>query len=183
MNTTRVTTGIILLTLLVLSMTSCSKTIKIFEIPEDPNYFFASTTSTSPTAEGALDKATEAAKLRLADQMQSKVEGLFKRFREETGISGDAEMLDYSQRVSKSVVSEVLKNYRVVKQDYTKEGMSYRAVVLALVLSGQMYEELDKKLQGEEHTYTQFKATEAFKELEQEVKKYEVFKKKQGLMK
>jgi len=180
--TIKVLTGMILSVLFVMSMTGCGKSPRLFEIPEDPNYLWASKTATSRTAEVALDKATETARLELVSQMQIKIEGMFKRFYEEIGVGEDAEMLDYAQRVSRSVVSEVLKDSRVVRQDYVKEGMSYRAFVLATVSSGQMYEELDKKLQEKEQTYTRFKATEAFKDLEQEIERYEKFKKEQGLM-
>ncbi|HID55790.1 TPA: hypothetical protein EYP37_04620, partial [Candidatus Poribacteria bacterium] len=150
--------------------------------PNDPNYLFSRTTATSKDLQLALNKAKEEARLDIARQIQVKIEGMTKRFFEETGLGEDSEVLSFFQDVSKSVVSEVLRGCSVWRQSYTKEGMLYRGYVMMAMPVGAMYESYYNKLKANERMYTRFRATQAFKELEEEVRKYEQFKKEQGLM-
>ena len=152
------------------------------EAPDDPNYIFSRTTASSKDLQLALSKAKEEARVDIARQVQVKVEALTKRFLEETGSGEDAEVLTFFQDVSKSVVSEVLTGCSVLRQDFCKDGMIYKAYIMMAMPTGSIYESYYNKLKAEERMYTRFRATQAFKELEEEVRKYEQFKKEQGLL-
>ena len=51
---------------------------------------------------------------------------MFKRFREEVGVGEDTKMDDLTTAISQEVVSEVLNNCKVKKQDMRKEGIRLR---------------------------------------------------------
>lgn len=105
---------------------------------------------------------------------------MFKRFIEETGGGTDSELLQQTADVSKSVVSTTLYGCRARKEDVKKEGGIYRAYVLMEVPIGEANEVLMAQIKAREHLYTRFRAAQGFKELTEEVERYEKFKREQG---
>jgi hypothetical protein len=63
------------------------------------------------------------------------------------------------------------------KRDYRKEGIHYRVYVLIEMPIGEANTALMAKIKANNNVYTRFRASEAFKELEEEVEKYERLKK------
>lgn len=148
--------------------------------PQDPNFIMAVATATSPDMQLAIDKAKNLARADIAQQLEVKIKGLEKNFREQVGGGEDAQLLEQFTSVNKTVVSNVLRGVRVKQQDIKKEGNVFRAYVLMEMPFGAAAEELLNQMKKQKEMYTRFRATQAFQELEKEVDKYEEFKEKQG---
>jgi hypothetical protein len=149
-------------------------------VPQDPNYLFAANTQTSQDMQLATDKATEAARADIARQLQVKIEGLQKRFSEETGTSNDAQLLQMFTQAEKTVVDETLTGSRVKNQKIVKDGNLWRSYVLVEYPIGAANEALMQQIKSNNQMYTRFRASQAFKELQEEVDKYEKYKQEQS---
>jgi len=145
--------------------------------PTDPNYLFSPATARSQDLQHAVNTAKEEARIGIAREMRVKIQGLFKRFREETGVGEDAEFLSMETDVSKSVVSETLVGCKTRTQKILREGTLYRVYVLMELPIGAANAEMLAKIKENERMYTRYRASQAFKELEEEVEKYEKIKK------
>jgi len=148
--------------------------------PEDPNYMYAVAAGSSRDLQMSLDDAKQVAWTDLTSQLEVKVSGLFKRFREEVGAEEDSELLSMTTVVSKAVISETLNGAKVAKQDVKKEGNRYRSYMLMELPIGAMSAAVVDKVKSQKDMYTRFRASEGFKELEAEVEKYEEWKEEQG---
>ncbi len=145
--------------------------------PSDPNYLFVAATARSQDLQHAVNTAKAEARVGIARDMRVKIQAMFKRFREETGIGEDAEFLTMETDVSKSIVSETLVGTKARTQKILREGTLYRVYVLMEFPIGAANAEMLAKIKENERMYTRFRASEAFKELEEEVEKYEKIKK------
>ncbi len=147
--------------------------------PQDPNYFYAASTATSQDLQLAVDKATTAARTEIGRMVDTKVSGLQKKFDEETGIGKDAQLLQQFTEASKTVVSTSLSGSQVVKQKQLKDGDMWRAYVLVQYPVGAANEALQQQIKSNEQMYTRFRSSQTFKELDDEVQKYNDWKKQQ----
>ena len=147
--------------------------------PSDPNYLHAVNTSTSKDMQIAVDKATQAARTEVGRQVEIKINGLQKRFTEETGIGDDAQLLDQFTQASKTVVSTSLSGSKEKQKKIIKDGNNWRAYVLVEYPLGAAQEALREQIKKNEQLYTKFRASQTFKELDEEVGKYEESKKAQ----
>lgn len=145
--------------------------------PVDANYLFVAATALSQDLQHAVNTAKEEARVGIARDMRVKIQAMFKRFREETGVGEDAEFLSMETDVSKSVVSETLVGCKARTQKILREGTLYRVYVLMELPIGAANAEMLAKIKENERMYTRYRASEAFKELEEEVEKYEKIKK------
>jgi len=148
-------------------------------IPKDPNVFYAANTQVSQDLQLAIDKATQGARTEISRMVETKVTGLQTRFTEETGTSGNAQLLDMFTQANKAVVSTALAGSRVSKQTQVKDGSSWRAYVLVEYPTGASTAALMQQIKNNEQMYTRFRASQTFKDLDDEVKKYEDWKKQQ----
>ena len=148
-------------------------------VPQDPNYLFAANTQTSQDMQLAIDKATEAGRADIGRQMQVKIEGLQKRFSEETGTGNDAQLLQMFTQAEKTVVSTSLEGSRVKQQKIVKDGGLWRAYVLVEYPIGAANEALMQQIKNNNQMYTRYRASQTFKELQDEVDKYEKYKQQQ----
>ena len=149
--------------------------------PEDPNYFYSPATATSKDLQLAIDTAKHQGQVDITQQLQTKVSGMFKRFREEVGAGEDAELIAQTTSASKAIVSETINGCKASKQEVKKEGTVYRAYVLMEMPIGEANAALMAKIKANKNMYTRFRSTQAFDELNEEVEKYEQFKKEQGM--
>jgi len=141
--------------------------------PKDPNYLYATSTGISPDLGTAITYAEDDARTDITGQIQTKVTALFQRFREESGAGNNAELVSLSKAISQEVVSEVVSGIRTAKKEIVSTGsMSFRGYVLMEMPIGMANAALVKKVRANNRMYTRFKASEAFKELEEEVSKY-----------
>jgi hypothetical protein len=111
--------------------------------------------------------------------MEVKVNGLQKKFEEETGVGQDAQLLSQFTSASKTVVSTQLSGSRIKFQKQLREGNLWRAYVLMEYPIGAASEAMMKAIKANNQMYTRFRATESFKDLDKEVEKYEEWKKQQ----
>jgi len=147
--------------------------------PQDPNYLFAANTATSQDLQLAIDKAVTGARTEIGRQMEVKVNGLQKKFEEETGVGGDAQLLSQFTSASKTVVSTQLSGSRIKFQKQLREGNLWRAYILMEYPIGAASEAMMKAIKGNNQMYTRFRASEAYKDLDKEVEKYDDWKKQQ----
>ena len=151
--------------------------------PEDPNYMFSTATMTSKDLQLAINKAKQQARVDLAQQMETKIKAMTKQFTEEVGLGEDAEFLSQTSVVSKSVTSKVLNGSRARQVETIKEdGVIYRAYVLMELPIGPANSALLDAVKKQQNLYTRFRSSQGFQELEEEVEKYDQFKKEQGLI-
>ena len=151
--------------------------------PEDLNYMFSTATMTSKDLQLAINKAKQQARVDLAQQMETKIKAMTKQFTEEVGLGEDAEFLSQTSVVSKSVTSKVLNGSRARQVETIKEdGVIYRAYVLMELPIGPANSALLNAVKKQQNLYTRFRSSQGFQELEEEVEKYDQFKKEQGLI-
>lgn len=149
-------------------------------VPQDPNYLFAANTQSSQDMQLAVDKASEAARADIARQLQVKIEGLQKRFAEETGTGDSAQLLQMFTQAEKTIVSETLRGSTVKDQKIVKDGTLWRAYVLVEYPIGAANEALMRQIKNNNQMYTRFRASQAFKELQNDVNEYEKSKQQAG---
>ncbi len=147
--------------------------------PRDDNFLLAPATAVSQDLQLAVDKAQAEGRNGLAQQMEVKYGALTKRFAEETGRMGDAQLLDQFTQVYKATVSQVLFGSRSRQQVVRTEGPVYRVYVLMELPTGEASRRLMEQVKANEQMYTRFRATEAFKELDAELQRYEAWKRGQ----
>ena len=171
--------------MVIVLISGCGKSIQLPEWfstpPEDPNYLYATATATSRDMQMAINSAKEGGRVEIARQLETKINSMFKRFREEVGAGEDTEFLTQTTDVSKSVTSKVLSGSRAAKTKSVKEDMVFRAYVLVEMPIGAANAALMDAIKKQEHMYTRFRASQGFQELEDEVEKYEEYKKEQGI--
>ena len=146
-------------------------------VPNDPNYLYAATTATSTQMDMALLNSKSEADNDLAGQIQTRVNTMFKRFREEVGVGEDADMMAMSTAVSKAIVSESLQRATTRQQEVRQEGKLYRTYILKELPIGEVQSATLDKVKAQKDMYTRFRASQGFQELEAEVEKYEAWKK------
>ena len=145
--------------------------------PEDPNYLFEPATATSKDMQLAVDKAVQAGRTGIGRQVEIKIQGLQKRFQEETGIGDDAQLLDQMTQASKTVVSTSLSGSKEKYKKIVKDGNNWRAYVLVEYPLGAAQEALKEQIKKNEQLYTKFRSSQTFQELDKEVEKYDASKK------
>lgn len=149
------------------------------QTPEDPNYFFAAATAVSKDLQLAVDKATTDARAEIARQVELRVNGLQKKFDEEVGTPENSTLLQMFTQANKTVVSTSLSGSKVAKKEIVEDGDNFRVYVLVQYPIGATSEALMQQIKNKEELYTRYRASQAFKELDEEVKKYEEWKKSQ----
>ena len=148
--------------------------------PSDPNFLFAAKSAPSADMQLSIEKATAEARADISRQMEVRVQSLVKKFDEEVGTGNDTQLLSQFTSASKQVTSNVLNGSKVKTQKVMREGSLYRAYILMQLPIGAAADQLLQSMKKNDKTYTRFRATETFKELDDEAKKYEDFKKSEG---
>lgn len=147
--------------------------------PTDPNYIFSARTATSTDMQLAVDKATTDGRAEVGRVVETKIEGLQKKFDEEVGTPDNATLLQQFTSAQKTVVSTSLSGSQVKKQEIYKDGETWRAYVLVEYPVGAANDAFLQQMKKQEELYTRYRSSETFKELENEVQKYEEWKEKQ----
>ena len=143
------------------------------EPPSDPDYLFAAASMTSRDMQVSLQKAKTAAQTDLAQQLETKLGNLTKQFQEEVGVDEDSELLQSFTSATKAVTNQALVGARMDKKKFMAEKEIYRAYVLMSLPIGQANQLLMDKIKANQELYTRFRATQAFEELDKELKAYE----------
>ena len=150
--------------------------------PTDPNFIFATGTATSRDMQLARDKAEDQARMGIAKTIETKFNGLSKRFQEEVGTGEDAQYLDQFTQATKAVVSTVLTGATIDKADLKPESGIFRAYVLMKMPVGASSEALLNRIKQQEQLYTRFRSSQVFEELNEETEKFQQWKDGSGTM-
>jgi hypothetical protein len=146
------------------------------QVPADANYLLSARSATSQDMQLALDKATTDARTEIGRQTDLKVQGLQKKFDEEVGVGNDAQLLQQFTQANKTVVSTSLSGTRMRSHKLCKDGDIWRSYVLVEYPVGAANQALMEQLKKNEQMYTRFRSSQTFKELDDEVQKYETWK-------
>lgn len=138
--------------------------------PADQEHLYAAATATSQDLQVAMQKARINAQTDLAQQLNNRLANLTKQFQEETGMAEDSALLSQFSSATKAVTQQTLEGARVDQQQLMPEKEVYRAYVLMSLPLGQANQLLMSKLKANQELYTRFRATQAFDELDKELK-------------
>ena len=138
--------------------------------PTDSDYLFAVATATSRDMQLATQKAKTTAQANLAQQLSTKLANLTKQFQEETGEAQDSQLLTQFTSATKTVTEETLVGSKADKQEIVPEQGIYRVYVLMSLPLGKTNRVLMDKIKSDEALYTKFRSTQAFEELDKELK-------------
>ncbi len=147
--------------------------------PMDPHHIFAAATATASDLQVASSKAANKARGDIATTIETRFQGLTKQFQEEVGQGPNAKSVSQFTQAYKSVVSQTINGSEVVEREIKQEDGDYRAYVLMRMPIGEAQEQLMQKIQTQRNTFTRFRSSQAFKELEKEVDGYRQRQKEQ----
>ena len=144
------------------------------EIPKDKENVYSTGTSTSPDLQLAVDIATMNAKTTLADRINGRLDSMMKTFIAKVGQDDlDSEVMTEVEKVSKNLIAEVdVAGYVPTNVEVYPSGTQFRAFVLLTYSEKEARKVIVNRLRKNRLAYSKLKATDAWKELEDEVEKY-----------
>ena len=148
----------------------CSPPEWFFKHPTDPNHFFSVKTATSTDMQLAKDKAIADARGEISKQTAAHVKTLEKKFTEEVGGVENAEVNQHFLTVIKIVSNTTLIGSKVTESKVCNENNGYRAYVLVDYPIGAANKALVEQIKKDKMLYERFRASQGYKELEQETK-------------
>lgn len=150
------------------------------KLPEDPNFIFGAGEGKSRELQIATDNAAAAARADVGRTIELKLSDMAKRFAEQTGEAENAQILQMTTQVTKTVVSTVLTGCKIAEKKIHDSNGLYQVFALAQYPIGAANQAFTNQIKSKEELYTRFRASQAFQEMEDDVKKYEEWKAKQG---
>jgi len=121
----------------------------------------------------SMDAAKANALLEAAQYVEVEVRGMLKNYEEEAGVK-DPQVLALSQKVVKAVSNARFSNVVGGKTETilatTKDGERHRTWIQLLIPRTEINKNVANQIRNEEALYNQFKASQAFQELEQSIK-------------
>ena len=146
----------------------------------DEQYLYAVAVAESRDMAVATKKAKTEARADLAQQMAAKVQNLEKLFSEEVGTDAQSELLEQFTSVTKIITSETLHATQEKEKEVQEmEDGTVRVYVMMTLPIGSANQALMAKLKANEHLYTRFRASQAFEELDADIKTYEAARENQ----
>ena len=134
---------------------------------EDDTYIYSVGTGESRDMSLAIDKAKQAGKVELSERISANVQSQVKSFTQEAGMSEDTQIMEFYQSTSKTVTNNTLNGVTVLKRyPYQKSGGSWVAYVQLGLRKDAVNTEVVNVIKNEEALYAEFKASQAFQELE-----------------
>lgn len=141
--------------------------------PENEGYKYYAATETSRDMQMAIDKAALTAANALAGQMDSEMNALVKRAKEETGLGDNSDVIDRFSSTQEQIISNSLQDYKIKHKDIQIEsGNIYRAYVLIEWDEGAANKRLLAQIKADEALYTAMRTTELFDEMEEKTEAY-----------
>ena len=143
------------------------------EIPKDKENVYSTGTATAPDLQLAVDIATMNAKTTLADRINGKLDAMMKTFVAKVGQDDlDSEVLTEVEKVSKNLIAEVdVAGYVPTSVEVYPSGTQFRAFVLLTYSEKEARKVIVNRMRKNRLAYSKLKATDAWKELEDEVEK------------
>ena len=141
------------------------------EIPKDKENVYSTGTATAPDLQLAVDIATMNAKTTLADRINGKLDSMMKTFIAKVGQDDlDSEVLTEVEKVSKNLIAEVdVAGYVPTNVEVYPSGTQFRAFVLLTYSEKEARKVIVNRMRKNRLAYSKLKATDAWKELEDEV--------------
>ena len=138
---------------------------------EDDTYYYATAVADMRSMQNAINRATQDGQRQLSEAIKVQVQSMVKNYTQEAGINETVDVIEFYESVSKSVSNNTMSGAKVLKKfPYMKSGGGYKAYVLVGLSKSAVQGEVVSSIQNEEAMYAQFKASQAFKELESETK-------------
>lgn len=145
-----------------------------YDIQDDPNYVHTFGFDTKVSEEMAMDGAKANAFYNAALNVNTKVEGMIKKFASESG-SQNPEINSFISKAVKLIADAEFRGANVTKRAMfnveTENGHRYKAYVRLSVPSKTIDKNIYDQISHEEALYNEFKASQAFQELEKEMEK------------
>ena len=143
------------------------------EIPKDKENVYSTGTATAPDLQLAVDIATMNAKTTLADRINGRLNSMMKTFIAKVGQDDlDSEVLTEVEKVSKNLIAEVdVAGYVPTNVEVYPSGTQFRAFVLLTYSEKEARKVIVNRMRKNRLAYSKLKATDAWKELEDEVEK------------
>ena len=141
------------------------------EIPKDKENVYSTGTATAPDLQLAVDIATMNAKTTLADRINGRLDAMIKTFIAKVGQDDlDSEVLTEVEKVSKNLIAEVdVAGYVPTTVKVYPSGTQFRAFVLLTYSEKEARKVIVNRMKKNRLAYSKLKATDAWKELEDEV--------------
>jgi len=134
---------------------------------EDDMYIYSVGSGESRKMDIAIDKAKQAGKVELSERISANVQSQVKNFTQEAGMDENTQVIEFYQSTSKSVTDNTLNGITVLKRyPYQKSGGSWIAYVQMGLKKDAVSTAVVNVIQNEEALYAEFKASQAFQELE-----------------
>jgi len=144
-----------------------------YDIQDDPNYVHTFGEDTKVSRELAVDGAKTNAYLDAALYVNTKVEGMIKKFASESGYQ-NPEVNSFINKAAKLIAEAEFSGANISKREVykveTENGPRFNAYVRLSVPTQTVNKNIYNQISHEEALYNEFKASQAFQELEKEMK-------------
>ena len=143
---------------------------------DSPDYVFTYGMGEKVSRNSSFDAAKSNAMLEAAQYVESYVQGMVKNYEEEAGVN-NPQVLAVVTKVVKDVAKAKFTNTLVNKEETipvdTEKGKRYRTFVRVSIPKDSINKNMLNKIKNEEALYNQFKASQAFDDLEKTMEKYD----------
>ena len=143
------------------------------KLPKKDNAIYSVGSSSSPDLQLSVDMATLNAKYTLADRINGKLDGMMKTFMTRLGTDEDVSATTMSEveKVVKNVIASVdVAGYNPKEIEVFPSGTQFRAFVLLEYSDAEARKIIMNRMMKDKLVYSKIRSTNAFKELEKEVK-------------
>lgn len=145
-------------------------------------YLCQRATMESKDQQFAITKASQEARAGLQSQLETKMEILYKGFAEEIGLAENSDFnamyVQTIQQVTSGIINLSVPYREEVRKDPEKN--LYRAWVMYRLLLNDAFLSQLKSIRSNNNMYTRFRQSEAFKEHEKEIERFEKYKEEHG---